>query len=133
MCDKGTKDDLSTNWLHGKTIAYHWSPQSRRASIEGSGLVIGSDPSVNGVEDDFRSPWVSLSPTPALAWWLSVGALEVGGFVPDDTVWLLWEVDITGLAVQGDIGRYPEYQVLQNISAARLMLVGQRNFEPCAS
>ena len=54
-------------------------------------------PSVNGVEDDHRNPWISLAPTAAQAWWLSGGALEGGGFAVEHPVWDLWEADLTDI------------------------------------
>ena len=78
-------------------VAYHWSPSTRRTSIRTRGLVIGAAPSVNGVEDDHRNPWISLAPTAAQAWWLSGGALEGGGFAVEHPVWDLWEADLTDI------------------------------------
>jgi hypothetical protein len=61
--------------------------------------VIGSKPCVNGVEDDHRNLWISLSPTAAQAGSLSGEALAVGGFGAESDVWDLWEVDITDLCL----------------------------------
>ncbi|WP_418054414.1 hypothetical protein [Mycolicibacterium senegalense] len=122
----------SANHLYGRMIAYHWSPSLRKRGIEERGLVIGAAPAVNAVQDSHRNPWISVSPTPSQAWWLSGGALEAGGLLDGldgSSLWLLWEVDITGLTVQGDIANYPEYQVLENIAADRVTLIGQRSCE----
>jgi hypothetical protein len=110
-------------------IAYHYSPSTRRAAILRDGLVIGSEPCVNGIEDDHRNLWISLSPTAAQAWWLSGEALAVGGFGAESDVWDLWEVDITDLDRQDWLDRLPELQVLEDIPAYRLHLVGQRTLE----
>lgn len=112
----------------GYVIAYHYSPSTRRESILKSGLVIGSQPCVNGVEDEWRNDWISLSPTAAQAWWLSVEALCVGGFDLESDVWDLWEADITGLESQGrSDGLLAEVQVLEDIPSGRLHLIGQRS------
>lgn len=115
---------------NGYLIGYHYSPSTRRDAILRDGLVIGSEPCVNGVEDDHRNLWISLSPTAAQAWLLSGLALFVGGFGAESDVWDLWEVDVTDLDRQGRLdGDLAEMQVLQDIPPYRLHLVGQRTFD----
>jgi hypothetical protein len=115
---------------NGYLIGYHYSPSTRRGAILRDGLVIGSDPCVNGVEDDHRNLWISLSPTAAQAWWLSGEALVIGGFDAESDAWDLWEVDITDLDRQGRLdGVLAEMQVLEDIPLHRLQLVGQRTFD----
>lgn len=109
-------------------IAYHWSPSTRRTFIEGEGLRIGAPPAVNGVEDDHRNEWISVSPTPGQAWWLSGEALWGGGFPSESTEWDLYEVDIKGLSVGRRGDDYPELRVHENISADRVRWVGRRTF-----
>lgn len=109
-------------------IAYHWSPSTRRASIRRRGLVIGATPAVNGVEDDHRNPWISLAPTPALAWWMSGEALEGGGFAAEDPVWDLWEVNLAGIEHTTGTPSYPEITVPSCIPPDRLTWIGTRTF-----
>jgi hypothetical protein len=78
-----------------RAFDFHWSPTSRRADIHAEGLRIGCRPVVNGVEDDHRNPWISLSPTPWQAWDLSAGALAVGRFTSESPLWDLWRADLT--------------------------------------
>lgn len=115
---------------HDAVVGYHWSPSTRRAGIEERGLVIGAVPVINSVEgQEYRNPWVSVSPTPSQAWWLSAGAVAVGGMAPPESkLWLLWEVDISGLAATSDGVLYREWRVLQDIESQRVKLVGQRTF-----
>lgn len=61
---------------------YHWSPESRRASIQRLGLLPGR-PSIDG---EWRPPYVCLSATPSLAWALS------GAHHPEVDRWDLWMV-----------------------------------------
>lgn len=112
-------------------VGYHWSPSTRREAIEREGLRVGAAPAVNGVEDGHRNSYISLSPTPAQAWWLSGGALFTGGFASESPTWDLYEVDINGL----DAGRlaegYPEIQVREDISADRVERIALRAFTDC--
>lgn len=119
-------DDIACN--RGYLIAYHYSPRVRRKLILREGLRIGAPPCVNGVEDDCRNDWISLSPTAAQAWWLSGEALGIGGFQVECNIWDLWEADIAGLDWEQRRDGYPEIKVNQDISADRLNLVGQRQF-----
>lgn len=109
-------------------VAYHWSPSTRRTSIRTRGLVIGAAPSVNGVEDDHRNPWISLAPTAAQAWWLSGGALEGGGFAVEHPVWDLWEADLTDIEHTPGRPDYPEIRVRGDIPSDRLTWIGSRVF-----
>ena len=47
---------------------------------------------------------------------------------PESKLWLLWEVDISGLAATSDGVLYREWRVLQDIESQRVKLVGQRTF-----
>jgi hypothetical protein len=117
--------------LHGRAqveIAYHWSPSSRRKSIEQVGLCVGSNPVVNGIQGDHRNPYISLSPTPAQAWWLSGGALAIGGFNSESDVWDLYEVDIKGRVAVCRDDDYPEIKVYEDIPADHVIRVAQRAF-----
>ncbi|WP_293003357.1 hypothetical protein [Mycobacterium sp.] len=109
-------------------VGYHWAPANRRASIADEGLRIGCRPAVNGIEDDHRNPWISLSPTPAQAWMLSAGALAIGGFRSEATEWDLWQTDVTGIDVHRCAGDYPEIRVLQPIPKNRVAWVASRPF-----
>jgi hypothetical protein len=64
-------------------ILYHWSPSSRRASINRRGFVPGSL-SLCGL---WRPPFTCFSDTPELAWILS------GRIHPEVPDWDLWCVD----------------------------------------
>jgi hypothetical protein len=109
-------------------IAHHWSPSTRRASIRRRDLIIGARPAVDGVEDNHRSPWISLAPTAALAWWMSSEALESGGFTVEYVVWDLWEVDLDSIEHSTGTPTYPETTVASCISADRLTWLGTRVF-----
>lgn len=111
-------------------ITYHWSPSTRRAAIEREGLRIGVKPCVNGVEDDHRNEWISVSPTPSQAWWLSGEALCGGGFPSEAPEWDLYEVDVKGLSVdrRSCIDDYPELYVLENVPPDRVRWVARRRF-----
>ncbi len=112
-------------------VGYHWSPASRRAGIEADGLRIGSPPVVNGVEDVHRNRWISLCPTPTHAWWLSAGALHIGGFGGPELngAWDLYQVDVSGLAVTTTRGPYPEVRVAGDIDPDRIVWVARRQFD----
>jgi hypothetical protein len=116
-----------------RDVGYHWSPTSRRAAIIVEGLRIGCRPAVNGVEDDHRNPWISLSDTPCEAWVLSAGALAVGGFPSEASVWDLWQADLTSLEVRRCGGSYPEIRVLQAIAPIQLMWIASRPFPSAAA
>lgn len=110
-------------------IGYHWSPASRRTAIERDGLRVGAEPSVNAAEgDSHRNLWISVSPTPAQAWWLSAEALHIGGFGSESPDWDLYEVDLKGLPVDRRSGDYPEFYVHEHISPDRVMWVARRGF-----
>lgn len=111
-----------------RAVGYHWAPTSRRAAIESEGLRIGCRPAVNGVEDDHRNSWISLSPTPAQAWTLSAGALAIGGFPSEAPAWDLWQADLTGVEVRRCEGAYPEVRALQPVPPARLVWIASRQF-----
>lgn len=63
-------------------LLYHWSPRSRRQSIERSGFVPGS----RSLQGDWRPPYVCFSDDPVLAWALS------GAIHPEIEQWDLWAV-----------------------------------------
>ncbi|MCV7174760.1 hypothetical protein [Mycolicibacterium sphagni] len=108
-------------------VAYHWSPSTRRLGIHTDGLKIGAAPAVNSVGGDWHNSWISLSPTPAQAWSLSGGALEVGGFSTESPIWDLYEVDITGLPIaRAATADYPELHISQDIPADRVVRVAMR-------
>lgn len=109
-------------------VGYHWAPSSRRATIQAQGLRIGCRPAVNGVEDDHRNPWISLSPTASQAWTLSAGALATGGFPSEAPAWDLWEADLTGAKVQRCGGDYPELRALQPLPVDCLVWIASRRF-----
>lgn len=109
-------------------VGYHWSPATRRSSIHARGLLVGSRPVVNGVEDDHRNPWISLSPTPSQAWWLSGGAIACGGFHSECPTWDLWEVDLTDARAEYTDCGYPEVRVLHAISPTRMAWIASRQF-----
>lgn len=107
-------------------IGYHWSPRTRHVAIRDTGLMIGSPPVVNAIDGDgYRSAWISLSPTPSQAWWLSGDALTVGGFTTE-VLWDLWEVDLTGIDTRHVMSGYPEIRALQNIPPQRLTWIAGR-------
>lgn len=109
-------------------IAYHWSPSARREAIQREGLRVGAEPCVNGVEDDHRNLWVSVSPTPSQAWWLSGEALYLGGFGSESPIWDLYEVDLAGLVIERRQKDYPELYVHEDISPERITRVAIRKF-----
>lgn len=111
-------------------LGYHWSPSTRRRSIERYGLRIGQPPVVNGIEDDFRAPWISVSASPLQAWWLSAGALQIGGFTDPAHPghWDLYEMDLTDLATQTTTDHHREIRVLVDVPPDRLEWVGKRAF-----
>lgn len=109
-------------------IAYHWSPTTRRAAIEREGLRIGAEPCVNGIDEDHRNQWISVSPTPIQAWWLSGEALYGGGFPCEAPIWDLYEVDIKDLNYDRRHDDYPELRVMQDVPADRLRWVARRTF-----
>lgn len=112
-------------------IGYHWSPRGRHTAIRNTGLIIGSPPAVNAVDgDDDRAAWISLSPTPSQAWWLSGDALTVGGFTPESPAWDLWQADLTGIATRHMMSGYPEIRALQNIPADRHTWIATREAAP---
>lgn len=109
-------------------IGYHWSPRTRHTAIRNTGLMIGSPPVVNAAGgNDYRSTWVSLSPTPSQAWWLSGDALAVGGFTTESATWDLWKVDLTGIDTRHVMSGYPEIQALHNIPPDRLTWIASRD------
>jgi hypothetical protein len=108
--------------------AYHWSPATRRASIRSRGLVIGATPCVNGVEDDHRNTWISLSPTPAQAWWLSGQALPVGGFTSEYPIWDPSEVDLTEIERTECANGYPAIRAVHDIPPDKVTWIGVREF-----
>jgi hypothetical protein len=112
-------------------IAYHWSPCTRREAIAREGLKVGAPPCVNAEEfgEGHRNLWVSVSPTPSQAWYLSAGALYVGGFPTESDHWDLYEVDIKGLEVERRRDDYPELYVYDNIPAHAVRRVAFRRFD----
>ncbi len=109
-------------------IGYHWSPRTRHTAIRNTGLVIGSPPVVNAVDGaDYRSTWISLSPTPSQAWWLSGDALTVGGFTTESPTWDLWEADLTAIDTRLVMTGYPEIRALQSVPAERLTWIASRD------
>jgi hypothetical protein len=111
-----------------RAVGYHWSPTSRRAAIHAVGWRIGCRPVVNGIQDDPRNSWISLSPTPWQAWALSAGALAVGGFPSESPLWDLWRADLTGLELRRCDDSYPEVRVLQPVSTTQLRWIASRPF-----
>jgi len=116
-----------------RDVGYHWSPVSRRAAIFLDGLRPGCQPTVNGIQDDHRNPWISLSPTPSQAWTLSAGALAVGGFSSEAAVWDLWQADLSSLEVRCCDDSYPEIRVLEPIAPPQLMWIASRPFSAAAT
>ena len=110
------------------TVGYHWSPATRHESIRRSGLLVDAKPCINGVEDDHRNGWVSLSPTPGEAWWLSGQALECGGFPTEHPVWDLWQADLTDVDHTPCTGGYPEIRAHHDIPPERVIWIGSREF-----
>ena len=109
-------------------IGYHWSPRTRHTAIRNTGLMIGSPPVVNAAGgNDYRSTWVSLSPTPSQAWRLSGDALAVGGFTTESATCDLWEVDLTGIDTRHVMSGYSEIQALHNIPPDRLTWIASRD------
>lgn len=66
---------------------YHWSPSSRRKSIERSGLL----PHSLSTDRLWRPPYVCLATKPSIGWGLS-GSMLRG---KEHSVWDLWQVDIS--------------------------------------
>jgi hypothetical protein len=105
---------------------YHWSPTSRRASIERLGLVPGRAPTVSS--PGWRAPYVCLAENPHWAWQLS-GALH-----PDVPAWDLWQVSLgEGHKIHRqrpwgplDGCRYYEWRVYDRIYKRGVWLVATR-------
>ena len=66
---------------------FHWSPTERRKEIRAGGLKPWQPATVTSSRDHVQ-PYVSLSPTPSMAWGLS-GDME---WVSEIEQWDLWQV-----------------------------------------
>lgn len=104
-------------------VLYHWSPTDRRKMIRSDGLKPFQSPTV--CTGEHVSPYLSLSPDPALGWNIS-GAMD--WHECDD--WDLWQVR---LAEHDDVRISPhfgpvieEIKLYNPIPADRLWFVGQR-------
>lgn len=104
-------------------LAYHWSPTSRRASIEAGGLRI-RQPSAHA---PIRYPMVCLALNPVWAWDMSAGT-----FVVDEPSWDLWAVWTSDLrhgfeVIPWDDGTPKELRVYRSIPAAAVRYLATRD------
>jgi hypothetical protein len=112
-----------------KTVpVYHWSPRTRRSSIEQHGLQPGSAPTRTPMPDGFTDDAIYVGTTVGLAWTLC------GAIHPKPGLWDLYEVQ---LSPQDQVMVVKEYQegirdiALQNgIPTDRLFWVGERELKP---
>lgn len=70
-------------------ILYHWSPTTRRDSIEANGFRPGS----RSTDDLWNPPYTCWADSPSLAWGLS-GAMERGAEHPSWDLWMIHAEDL---------------------------------------
>jgi hypothetical protein len=101
---------------------FHWSPTTRRRSIQRTGLV----PSSRSVDGLWRPPYVCYADDPMLAWALS------GDFHPEVDSWDLWQTwsDVPRgyerIEFDGDTDRVKEYRVYERVFKRDLRYVATR-------
>lgn len=100
---------------------YHWAPSERRRAIRSGGLQPYQAPTICSAV----SPYLSLSPDPALGWKLS-GAMDWH----ECDEWDLWQVrlaDHDDVRIRPEVGPVvQEIKVYNPIPADRLWFVGER-------
>lgn len=106
---------------------YHWSPAERRAQIIRRGLATGRSSVTHS--DDFRAPYVCLSPSPLRAWVLSGDIVGAVG-----QTWDLWQVrldDSDDVRLRPDWGpEIMEIRVHNRIPRGRVWRVAERTIAP---
>lgn len=115
-------------------LLYHWSPTSRRNSIIRSGLLPRQEPVFRDeLMGNWRAPYVCLSPSPSLAWTLSVRRDR--DIVKEWDLWMvsrnqLNEADLEYTVKLEDLGRgvreIKEIRVMERIYKRYVWYVGTR-------
>lgn len=105
---------------------YHWSPLDRRKRILRYGLLPLQKVTVTSGDEDFRQPYVCLSPTPSCAWSLSGGMCWTNHILE----WDLWQVRLDPsdeVVIRPSWGTLiEEVQVRNRIPKFRIWHVGTR-------
>lgn len=104
-------------------ILYHWSPSSRRKSIQRHGLVVGSRHAVHS--KGWRATYLCLSDSPSFGWAYSADTSHVSG---KWDLWMVWSTQVRDLCYRHDHrGQLPaEYRTSHGIAKKHLWLVGSR-------
>ena len=108
-------------------LLFHWSPVSRRKSIERQGLRTGKPHAAHS--EGWQADYLCFAASPSLAWGLSAKAINRPG---DWDLWMTWSngfekplkrVRWEGLEVK-------EYRTKENVPKSRLWYVGTRHCDP---
>jgi hypothetical protein len=103
---------------------FHWAPMERRKSIRSEGLKPYQAPTVCS-DDTLVSPYLSLSPDPALGWNIT-GAMDWHECEEWD-LWLVRLAEHDDVRIRPDFGpQIHEIKIYNPIPAERLWFVGER-------
>lgn len=103
-------------------VWFHWSPSSRRKSIQRSGLVPGKF----STDRLWKPPHICLADSPRLAWQLS-GGMSRGWEHPEWDLWEVWTHEQAGYEkLYFDSGAIKEIRVFDRIYKRNVWLVGSR-------
>jgi len=106
-------------------LLYHWSPVSRRKSIQRHGLCPGK----KSRDGSWRPPYLCFSRFPTVAW--GVSATHSGKRGRWD-LWCVWSHQVGEYMTRNVNGKWwtREYRSFQRVPMSALWLVGSRDFTP---
>lgn len=109
-------------------ILYHWSPTSRRKSIQKHGLQVGRKHITHTKIKGWQADYLCFSDSPSLAW-----ALSGAWFPRADTkkgwdLWMTWSNNMSDLQWRGDhyLQQPAEFRSKTSLNPDQIWLVGTR-------
>lgn len=102
---------------------YHWSPASRRKSIQRRGLIVGSPHAVHS--KGWRASYLCFSDSPSFAWAYSANTTRKR---QNWDLWMVWSTHVPGLSYRYDhVAQLPaEYRSTGNVPKKHLWHVASR-------
>ena len=104
-------------------ILYHWSPRSRRKSIQRNGLIVGSRHAIHS--KGWKATYLCFSDSPSFGWAYSA---DTSHKREEWDLWMVWSTNLKSLFYRFDHhGQMPaEYRTKHNVAKKHMWLVASR-------
>jgi hypothetical protein len=124
-------------WRETKTVfrdaLYHWAPTERRGEILKSGLIPHQRAVTHGYgKENLTYPYISLSPTPSMAWGLSGEFLQEECDIEEWDLWQVYLDEYSEVYIRPFFGKHME-EIKVSTPLRSVWLIGSRTSDHTAA